>query len=71
MGIMAPFCRFYVGVKKLVAFLSLVKNNRGQKNDPYPEEPELASASLEKDFVAVVLFCCGSLGFSRLSHGAG
>lgn len=29
----------------------------------------MASASLGEGFVAVAAFCCGTLGFSRLSHG--
>lgn len=69
MGLMALFCRTLCRCEKIGSIYFTCKNSREQKSDPYTEEPELASASLEEDFGAVVSFCCGTLSFSRLIHG--
>lgn len=57
-------------MKNLVVFISLVKILEDRRViHVVREEAELASASLEEDLVAAVVFCCGTLGFSRPSHG--
>lgn len=59
------FAGFYVGMKKLVAFISLVpgrKNIRGQKSDPHIENSSQNQGltawkrQSQEDLAAVVLF---------------